>query len=488
MKLPIESGTKVWNPVQVVRGPDDLMYVANNTGEIYALEDTDGDGIEDYARFFCDVKTDGLRAPTSIIFKDEDLYVGTAQEVRIYSDRDKDGIAEYSETFFDNIPHSEHPYEWTSGLSFDNHGNLYLVLTTDSWHAGAAADPEAWRGALLKIAPDGSQVERYATGLRSVPATVFDEETGLWLVDNQGGGNFAEELILVERGRFYGHNPEKYGNPEITEATLELKSDIAPSGMAFNQVSNDFDQTGGDLFVSYYGPGERWARGSISRVRISQGSNGGHQLEEHKVLEGLPKVSDLEFGFQGDLYATLAGKTDYWYQALEEPDGAIYRIVYAPWVQAEDPEAIDDQPLVADESLEKGRQLFVDRACNACHAIDGKTEMLGPNLKDVGRNFSREELLEEITDPSARIKPSMAPTQITKKNGELLIGRVVSNNQETIKIMVTGNRIIEVPQSEVEHQETVMVSMMYPGLLSGLEEEDVDALLSYLESLHLPNE
>jgi putative heme-binding domain-containing protein len=113
---------------------------------------------------------------------------------------------------------------------------------------------------------------------------------------------------------------------------------------------------------------------------------------------------------------------------------------------------------------------------------------LGPNLKDVGRNFSREELLEEIEDPSARIKPSMAPTRIIKKNGESLLGRVVSNNPEAIRIMITGNRIVDVPKNEIQKEEKVLVSMMYEGLLEGLAEQEVDALLTYLESLGSVNQ
>jgi putative heme-binding domain-containing protein len=463
------------------------MYVANNTGEIYALTDSDGDGLEDHARLFCDVRNDSLRAPASMVFKGKELYVGTAQEVRIYADHDGDGLAEFSQTFFDNIPHSEHPYEWTSGLTFGPDNHLYLVLTTDSWHAGAAPDPQGWRGAILRITPDGSEVERYATGLRSVPGMVYHPQFGLLLIDNEGGGNRTEELIMVRQGNFYGHNPEKYGNPEITGPTLSLTTGVAPSGMAFNSSSNDFDGSAGDLFISFYGPGERWDRGSVGRVQLSKGDDTTYMIKEHKILDGLPKISDLEFGFLGDLYVTLAGKTDYWYQALEEPDGAIYKIVQAPWITPLEPEEIKEDEFHTDEILDMGRQLFVDRACSACHAVDGKTELLGPNLKDVGRNFSREELLEEIEDPSARIKPSMAPTQITKTSGELLIGRVVNNNPESVRIMITGNRIVEVPKEEIKHQETVMVSMMYEGLLTGLNDDEIDALLTYLESLHLVN-
>jgi glucose/arabinose dehydrogenase len=72
----------------------------------------------------------------------------------------------------------------------DDH--LYAVLTTDSWNAGAAADPEGWRGALLRIRPDGKTAERFANGLRSVSAMAFDATGELFFIDNQGGGNRTE--------------------------------------------------------------------------------------------------------------------------------------------------------------------------------------------------------------------------------------------------------------------------------------------------------
>src|SRR5690554_933729 len=427
VKLPIHSGVTIWNPAQVVRGPDDLMYVANHTGEIYSLRDTDGDGLEDEARLYHDVRADGLRSPAGLAFRGDELFVGTAQEIRVYSDRDGNGQADTSYTFLGNLPHSEHPYEWTSGLTFGPDGSLYAALATDSWNAGAAPDPEGWRGALLRIAPDGSAVERIATGLRSVPAMIFDDEGNLFFLDNQGSGNANEELNLATPGAFYGHNPQKYGRSDVTAAFLELLSDVVPSGMTFNPASNDFDGTAGDLFVSFYGPGERWTRGSIARVHFHRDENGELQAEEIPVLRDLPKISDLEFGPGGDLYATQMGMSDYWYQPLDEPDGAIYRIFFDASVEPDDLLEEEDAPAIAsDDRLALGRQLFADLACSACHAVDGKTELLGPNLKDIGRIYSREELLEEIQEPSRRIKPSMAPTRITKADGEVLLGRVVS--------------------------------------------------------------
>ena len=488
VKLPVKTGVKVWNPVQIVRGPDDVIYAANHTGEIYSLLDTDGDQLEDHAILFCDVRDQGLRSPASMAFKGRDLYVGTAQEVRIYSDTDGDRKADQNRSFLKDIPHSEHPYEWCSGLTFAQDGSLYLVLTTDSWNAGASPDPAGWRGSILRISPDGSEVERFATGVRSVASMVFNEHNELLFVDNEGGGNPTEELNVALPGHFYGHNPVKFGNPEITKPLHDLKTEVAPAGMEFNPSGNDFGGTSGELFVAFYGPGERWNRGAIGRLQLTRKNDGSYTVKEFPVAKDIAKVSDLTFGSNGDLYVAHVGKTDYWYQPVDSAEGAFYRLIYAPWIKPSPVEVVSEKTSASESTLELGRDLFARAACSACHSVDGRTELIGPNLKDIGHVYSREELLEEIQSPSLRIKPSMIASRITLKSGEVMLGRIVSSDAQRIRLMIVGNRIIDIPKHNILQEEFSKTSLMYEDLLHGMADEEVDALLSYLISLKDANE
>lgn len=489
IKLPIENGVTIRNPVKIVQGPDDFLYVANKSGEIYKLLDSDGDGLEDYAQLYCDVKLDNLRSPVSMLFRGNDLYVGTAQAIRIYSDVDRDGVVDTSRIFFDKIPHSEHPYEWTSALTVGPDDYLYFVLTTDSWNAGASPDPELMRGAIIKMSWDGTEIERYVTGVRSVHSMVMLTNQQLIFNDNEGGGNPTEELNIVQEGAFYGHNPSKYNNPSHTmEPIYSLQTEVAPSGMALNPIGNNFGDTEGDLFVAFYGPGGRLDRGAISRLQFTLADGGMiEKVEEHPVVSNFPKLSDLTFSKNGDLYITQVGNTDYWYEPINEAEGAIYRMIFADWVKPIPYSKKSKTAYENSETLELGKQLFEMRGCDACHSVDGRTELLGPNLKDVGRTFSKEELLVEIETPSARIKPSMMGTKITKKSGEVLLGRVITSNSESIDLMIISNRVLRIARMDILKEENYEESLMYTGLLSGLTEEEVNSLLAYLQSLHLKN-
>lgn len=68
VKLPINKGVALWNPVAITQNAAGVIYVANYVGEVYSLHDTNGDGLEDEARLFCNVTDDKLRYPTSILF------------------------------------------------------------------------------------------------------------------------------------------------------------------------------------------------------------------------------------------------------------------------------------------------------------------------------------------------------------------------------------------------------------------------------------
>jgi putative heme-binding domain-containing protein len=485
VKLPITKGVAMGNPIQIALGPRDFLFAANQTGEIYTLHDSDGDGWEDSTALYCDVKDFGLRSPLGFTHRGDTVYIGTAQQVRIFLDSNHDNKADTSWTFYDQIPQSEHPYEWISGLSFGPDKWLYCALTTDSWNAGPAPDPKGLRGAIIRISPDGKTGERVATGIRSVPGMAFNGHGDLFFVDNEGGGNRTEELNRWIPNAFYGHNKRKYpaDSAKVTPAEFDLHSEVAPSSMVFNKDDNDFGSSAGNLFVSYYGPGERWTRGAVGRVVMNRQPDGKYTYIEYTIAD-IPKISDLAFGKDGNLYLSHHGESDYWFNAVYKTQGGFYKLVYDPSIKAvANYVRPKEEKSFSDNAVEKGKQLFAELGCLGCHQVDGTTELLGPNLKDVSKSYSRAEILEEIQNPSARIKPSMGGMRITKKDGSMLLGRVINTDQEKVTFMLVGNSVINVPRNEISKMEDEKKSMMFEGLVNNMSEENRNALLDYLESL-----
>ena len=136
------------------------------------------------ALLYCNVKDFGLRSPAGLAHRGDTIFVGTAQQIRAFLDEDRDGKADTSWVFFDDIPNSEHPYEWTCGLNFGEDDWLYVVLSTDSWNAAPSPDPKKYRGSILKISPNGKHVEQVVTGIRSVYDMDFNGDGDLFFTDN----------------------------------------------------------------------------------------------------------------------------------------------------------------------------------------------------------------------------------------------------------------------------------------------------------------
>jgi len=485
VKLPITKGVKLGNPIQLSLGPRDLLFAANQTGEIYTLHDSDGDGWEDSTALYCDVKEIGLRSPVGFAHRGDTVYIGTAQQVRVFLDTNRDNKADTSWTFYDQVPQSEHPYEWISGLSFGPDGWLYCAITTDSWNAAPADDAKGLRGSIIRISPDGKVCERIATGIRSVPGMAFNDHGDLFFIDNEGGGNRTEELNRLVSSAFYGHNKRKYPSDSstVTSPEFSLQSEVAPSGIEFNEKDNDFGGLGGNLLVSYYGPGERWTRGAVGRVIVERHADGSYTYTEYTIAD-VPKLSDLAFGKDGNLYLAHHGQADYWYNAVYKEQGGFYKLVYDPSIKATaDFVRPKEENSFSKNSVEAGKQVFAESGCLGCHQVDGTTELLGPNLKDVAKNYSRAEILEEILTPSARIKPSMGGMKITKKDGNVLYGRVVNSDDKKISFMLVGNSIVIVPRGEIVKMENEKRSLMFEGLINGMPDDKRDALLDYLISL-----
>ena len=73
--------------------------------------------------------------------------------------------------------------------------------------------------------------------------------------------------------------------------------------------------------------------------------------------------------------------------------------------------------------------------------------------------------------------------RVTKKDGQVLIGRVVNSNEKEISLMLVGNSVVQIPRIEIKKTEDETKSLMYEGLFNGLPDTERESLLDYVVSL-----
>jgi putative heme-binding domain-containing protein len=125
-----------------------------------------------------------------------------------------------------------------------------------------------------------------------------------------------------------------------------------------------------------------------------------------------------------------------------------------------------------------GRDVFA-RTCVACHKIGDTGLEFGPNLSDVGKRMSREEIAESILYPNLKVDPKYLTVNVTTKDGEELSGVVVSENDKELTLQLGAGVVQAVGVDNIAKRHTTKVSNMPEGLAEALQAEFVD-LIEYL--------
>jgi len=136
-------------------------------------------------------------------------------------------------------------------------------------------------------------------------------------------------------------------------------------------------------------------------------------------------------------------------------------------------------------SFEQGRSMFTATMCSACHHFGGDGGNIGPDVTGAGNRYTLHDLMENIIEPSKVISDQYDSQQIEKKDGSLIIGRIVSSDAGKLMVMTNPfapTELMAVNESDVKSKKTYPVSMMPPGLINTLNKDELLDLVAYLLS------
>lgn len=127
----------------------------------------------------------------------------------------------------------------------------------------------------------------------------------------------------------------------------------------------------------------------------------------------------------------------------------------------------------------KGRILFT-QSCGLCHTLYGEGGKLGPDL--TGRNRADlPSLLQSIVDPSAQVPEEGRLSIITRKDGGIVSGIIISRSITGLVIR-TQQGEVSLKNEIIEDIRTQAVSPMPEGLIDGLTDEQLTDLFAYLRA------
>jgi quinoprotein glucose dehydrogenase len=120
--------------------------------------------------------------------------------------------------------------------------------------------------------------------------------------------------------------------------------------------------------------------------------------------------------------------------------------------------------------------------CTRCHTFGGPGANVGPSLSGVASRLSREQLLEALVDPSARIAPGFGPVQLTLKSGKKLFGTLKEETATHVVVDAGGDQ--RVAKSDIAQRTNGPSAMPPMGTL--LTRREIRDVVEYLSTLKAP--
>jgi putative heme-binding domain-containing protein len=134
---------------------------------------------------------------------------------------------------------------------------------------------------------------------------------------------------------------------------------------------------------------------------------------------------------------------------------------------------------------QNGKAMFSAGRCVACHRFQGSGGYSGPDLGSVGNRYSIRDILVSICEPSHSISEQYQASTVTLKNGSSRYGRIIFKNETEIALASNPfnfGDVQKIPASDVVEIKPSQISLMPPGTVNGMNQDELMDLMAYLIS------
>ncbi len=294
----------------VVGKPNGVVYVGSRHGHIYSMVDSNRDGTADEVT----ERVSGLNVPNGVAMQDSILYVGMQDRIAnwpVPAEFDTALPLDPLLTVHENIDEGFlHGWRY---IKFGPDRKLYVSLGAPC----NICDLQDNTGKIIRMNPDGSDVELVADGVRNSVGFDWHPVTGeLWFTDNgadgMGDDTPPDELNRVTAaGAHFGFPymggidtklagyEDKEPPVELTPAVIEFQAHSANLGIEFYNGDMFPSEYKNDAFVAQHGS---WNRTSpvgyqIMRIRFDDDGNAvGKEVFADGWLQGgsaVGRVTDI---------------------------------------------------------------------------------------------------------------------------------------------------------------------------------------------------
>lgn len=320
------------NARQMAVGDNGIVYVGSRQGNVYAVQDKDGDGVAEQKYLIADQ----LNLPNGVAYKDGNLYIAEIQRIsRIENIGQRLAMPPKPLTVFDQFPSDRH-HGWKY-LRFGPEGKLYTAVGAPC----NVCDPDKpIYGSLIRMNPDGSNIEILARGIRNTVGFDWETRTGHLFFNDNGRDHLGDDVPPDELNE-WSQVGQHFGFPYCHAGTIpdpefgagkecykfaapgwRYKAHIAPLGMRFYTGKQFPDIYFRQLFVAQHGS---WNRTQPQGYQVNVVKfREGQPYNEQNFITGWLTSSGQVLGRPNDIVQLRDGSL----LISDDSLGVIYRVTY----------------------------------------------------------------------------------------------------------------------------------------------------------------
>jgi putative heme-binding domain-containing protein len=119
--------------------------------------------------------------------------------------------------------------------------------------------------------------------------------------------------------------------------------------------------------------------------------------------------------------------------------------------------------------------------CVRCHTVGGQGGTVGPALDNIGNILSREQILESLVNPSARLAPGYGTVTITFKDGHMVTGILEKETKDQLILRTSDAEPLIIASSRIAQRQNMASGMPPMGTI--MSKREIRDLVEFLANM-----
>jgi putative heme-binding domain-containing protein len=138
-------------------------------------------------------------------------------------------------------------------------------------------------------------------------------------------------------------------------------------------------------------------------------------------------------------------------------------------------------PMSYTGDIAAGKLAYEKAYCANCHRLGDMGKDAGPDLTDVGKRFTRKDIVEAIIYPSKTISDQYVAVEVVTKDDQSTIGIIKREDSKSVTMITADGSEVTIPKSTIRSRSISKISLMPEGLLDNLNQQETTDLFAFLE-------